>query len=309
MIGIPSAPTLSVCQTGLYTVFVPSVESVKAFSNWLWSTDILDKLFIDPLSLIVGMYMSPIRPTNISAVTDIKIGGRNSNVKSSYVLNEYYLFNFGTLNLSEYFGNFLDYQGTGIIYLPYIGYKQIDLNDFLSGTINVQYWINFATGICIAFLVANRGNVNAVVYQYEGNIFNEIPLTSQNAATFQSSILNSMMIAGVGIASGNALTTTQGLVSSATNILNTNKNFERSGNLGKNGGYLSVQQCYILLQRPVQSISAGMRKDIGYVSNIYSELSNLKGYTKVLYIDLSGISCTDDERQRLMQMLKEGVYF
>lgn len=278
------------------------------FSEWLWSDNIFEHLWIDPLSLIIGLYMCPILPSNLGDNIEIKVGGKGSNVQAMPVLSEYQYFSFGTLNVSEFYGNFLDYQTTVLIYLPYIGYRDINIQEFMDGIIYLDYLISFATGMCVAFIRSKKDTLNSVIYQYAGSIYSELPLTSQNSAQLKSTIINSILTTGSSVASGNPLATASALASSATNVLTSQRNFDRSGNLSINAGYLSVQKAYLIFIRPKISLASTFTKENGYMSNISLKLNDIKGFTKIRYIDLSGITCTDEERERLFEMLKAGIY-
>lgn len=293
--------------TGIYTIYMPNSTQLRLFSEWLWSTDLLNNLFTDPLSTIVGLYMCPILPDNV-VNSDIKIAGKDTGVNAAKVLNQYQYVSFGSINIKNFYGNFLDYSIKATIYLPYVGYRELNIDEFTGGVIYLDYLIDFATGTCVAFLRSENGNLKSVVEQFTGSIYSEISLTAQDARGLQSALINSAISLSSGIISHNPAVSVAGLSSSVLNAVSTNKSISHSGSLTINSGYLSVQKPYITFFRPTPSLSQGMKKDIGYMSNIYSKLGDLKGFTKVLYIDLSGITCTDEERERLLEMLRDGVY-
>lgn len=286
---------------------MPNSTQLKLFSEWLWSTDLLDHLFTDPLSTIVGLYMSPLLPTNVTQ-SDIKIAGKDTGVNSVKVLNQYQYVSFGKIDINNFYGNFLDYSIKATIYLPYVGYRDLNIDVFTGGIIYLDYLVDFATGNCVAFLRSENGNLKSVVEQFSGSIYSEISLTSQDARALAGALINSAISLGSSVVSHNPAVAVSGLSSSVLNAISTNKSISHSGSLTLNSGFLSVQKPYITFYRPTPSVSRGMQKDVGYMSNIYSKLGDLKGFTKVLYIDLSGITCTDEERERLDTMIKEGVY-
>lgn len=275
------------------------------FAEWLWSTDVFTNLWANPLDVIIGLYISPCSPQELSEATEIKLAGKASGSYSSKVLNNYSTLDFGYLELSEFYGNFVDYKTTTQIYIPYVGVKTVDINNFMTGRIYLRYIVDFSTGTAVAFISSLRGNLNGVIYQYECNIFSQIPLTYQSA----NSIAQTIITAGIGALSAptpTALAT--GLASSATNAIFQQPQIENSGRLTTNAGFISVQQPYLIIQRPMPSNAAGFKSDRGYMSNVTARLGDLNGYTEVYYCNLSGISCTEEERERLMNLLKTGVY-
>lgn len=292
---------------GVYTLYNPSATEFKIFNNWLWGNNSLDRLWTDPISLIVGVYLSPIKPSNLSPTSsDIYIGGKKTDGEAKIVTNEYETIYCGSIVLNEYFGNFLDYQTECVIYLPYIGFRSINVNSFMSGSIHLYYIIDLLDGTCVAFVKAKRERFESIILSAVGNIYYRISLTAEN----NMQIINSIISAGLNVASPskNPIGQASSLASSAMNIVNAQSEIDAIGNLSVNSGFLSVQTPYVMLMRPIQSMSAGFQKDKGYTSNIYSKLGNLHGYTEIEYINLSDIDCTQDERDRLMSILKSGFY-
>lgn len=89
----------------------------------------------------------------------------------------------------------------------------------------------------------------------------------------------------------------------------------RTSNIARNGSFtdgsaaLGCQYPYIILSRPSQSVPKEYGSHYGYPSNIYTQLSDLKGYTEVGEIHLNGIDATDPEISELDKILKGGVIF
>lgn len=257
--------------------------------------------------MIVGVYLSPIQPSEISATaSDIYIGGKKADSESKKVLNEYETISCGSVHLKEYFGNFLDYQTECIIYLPYIGYRTLNVNSFMTGEIYLYYIVDLLDGTCVAFVKAKRDRFESIILSAVGNVYYRIALTAEN----NLQIINSIVSAGLNVASPtkNPVNKFSDIASSALNIVNAQSEIDSIGNLSVNSGFLSIQTPFLIIMRPIQSMSAGFQKDKGYTSNIYSKLGNLRGYTEVEYINLSDIDCTQEERDRLYSILTSGFY-
>lgn len=83
----------------------------------------------------------------------------------------------------------------------------------------------------------------------------------------------------------------------------------RNGSFTDGSAALGCQYPYIILSRPSQSVPKEYGSHYGYPSNIYTQLSNLKGYTEVGEIHLNGINATEPEITELDKILKGGVIF
>ena len=82
---------------------------------------------------------------------------------------------------------------------------------------------------------------------------------------------------------------------------------QRSGSFSGSSAGLGVQFPYLILSRPTQSVPAQYGHHYGYPSNIYASLSNLRGYTEVGEIHLTGFVANDAELNEIDSLLKGGV--
>lgn len=310
-VPIPVLPSLGASNGGFITIYKPTSAQAQSFFSWLWSTDfeaMFNKLWYNPLDLIVGCYVSRISPTNIGGISEIKLAGHGTNINSDFVSNQYEFIDCGTLNISEFYGNFLDYQSEVKIYLPYIGERSIDINEFMAGSIQVKYALDFATGICIAFIYIVKGNLQAVLYQFSGNFLSQIPISSVDNRSIISSGI-SLALSGASVLAKPSASSVFGVVNSATNFLESKASVQHTGGLSGNSGYMAIQFPYLIFNRPIQSMSEGLLKDKGYMSNIYYKLGDLTGYTEVSHIDLNTIPCSSVEREEIRNLLNSGIYF
>ena len=67
-------------------------------------------------------------------------------------------------------------------------------------------------------------------------------------------------------------------------------------------------QCYIIVDRPIWQDLQGFNHAYGRMCNLTQNLSNLSGFTICnSHIDLSGIECTEEEREEIFNYLTGGV--
>ena len=135
------------------------------------------------------LYLALIRfPVPLSpAGSTIQFCGLDSMV-GSYMVSQQ-IINIGTYNVyvpndTETFMDFNPYS-KATIYLPYIGYKELDIDDIRGCVCSLQYHVDLLNGSCVAELSVKRdrrvssGNadngLNNVLYNWSGNVFSFVP--------------------------------------------------------------------------------------------------------------------------------------
>lgn len=82
-----------------------------------------------------------------------------------------------------------------------------------------------------------------------------------------------------------------------------------SGSISGSAGMLGVQEAYLIIEYPNQSLADNYKHFVGYPSNIYAKLGTLSGYTECEQLIATGIAgLTDGEVADLIESLKGGVY-
>lgn len=349
-IGIPSLPTGGAAASGLITMFAPSLAQLQAFGNFLWTTlfdatfdsllTSLKKWVNDPVESVIQLACFPVTPPTGSSkvvkfcgiASDIVGTGVSMNVCSS----QYTSFDFGTITVPEYWAQTLDYTPyTKVsIYLPYIGIVPLNADDVIKGTLHLVYHIDLLTGGFSAFLeIAKNINgtpLDAVLYNWSGNMATQIPITSANFSQIFGSMMTAVAAIGVGAVTGGmgaaaagtgaeAATSSavmggalsgagHGLAANIGNVINSKPHVTKSGRLDGTVGALSVMDAYLIIERPVQSLSAKFQEEQGYPSNIVQKLGDLSGMTVCEAPIMSGFSgATEEEKAAIRSMLCEGV--
>lgn len=308
-VDFPTLPVLSAVGSGILTLWNPSVSELRAFSDYLWSNDVFDtikKFISSPMELIVSLSIVPVAPPIADTSTNIHIGGIDTEVPCHKLSNQYMTFDCGSINVSEYYGNALDYGVyTKIsIYLPYIGVREMKTDEIMGGTIHVKYNIDLLTGTCVACIKCTRQNLESVLYTFEGNLSAQLPLSSRDF----SSMYMAMAKATIDTAVSGGVGTAVSAVGSAMNIMSSKPNMTRSGSISGNGGHLGLHTPYLIIERPIQSLPANAAQYYGYPSNITAQLGNLSGYTEIEHLIETDIHCTLDEWEEINDLLKSGVY-
>lgn len=281
-----------------------SRANVSALHGYLWSTDFitnLPKLFSDPFSAIVGIQAIPyISPTEES---NIIIGTLDTNIVANKVTLYYVTVDLGSIDVTEYWQNFLDYQPyTRLkLFLPYIGIVDLPTDLFMNNSVAVKYRIDIVSGACVA-IVSNSENI---ICTFTGNCSTKIPLSNNDHS---NAIGNTLVgIAGLAgsVATGNAV---GAVANTASIVAGLKERIQISGSLSTAHGILINDKPFLMIERPDTEIPENYAGLKGYTSNISMKLSESSGFTKIADIKLDGLSCTDAEKEELLNMMQNGIY-
>ncbi len=300
--------------SGFVTTYVMSASNMRSLASYMWSKSFVDnipKLLQNPMEALISVNLSPLTPPHGSDIQKVKLGTLTSDANGFLLANQYGTFNLGSINLGEYWANYLDYAPyTEVsIYLPYIGTFDLNVDDVMNSVLSLQYVVDFLSGTCVAHLSVQRGQLNSVLYQWGGNIFTTVPATGADYTGQLTALINGVTATAGSLLTGNAGTVATTAVNAAVSTLTTKMHVLRGSGMTKNAGTLGVAQPYLVVSRPVQSMPFNMWCDKGFPSNIGRPLSELSGYTEIDYIHLQGIQATQDEINEIYGLLNKGVIF
>ena len=293
----------------LYKIYNPTQAEINSFGAWLWSSNFVDqllKVFNNPMESIIGLhkvYASPI----IGGRSNIKVGYLDSGVSSNFVSNQYTKIDCGTVNLQEYFGNVFDYSPyTSIeLYLPCIGFVQLDVSNVMRSSINITYTVDVLTGACIAEVNVKRDGSGGVLYSYSGNCASQYPLSSGSYMGIVSSVIG---VAGsiVGtVASGGSLAPLA--LGATSGLLNAKTHVQHSGSLSGNSGVMGGKIPYLIITRPQTNMAENYQHLQGIPSNTYAQLSACRGFVKVKNVNVQNIIAESEELEEIKTLLLDGV--
>ena len=312
--GNQPLPTTSIIDTGMCSIYLPSKALLKDFSNYLWSNDFFDNIlknYQSPLENIISLSIIPA----IAQPDDaryISIGNCTTNILCTITNEQYVSVECGQINLKEHYGNFSDYSpNTSIdIYLPYIGYRQIDIDDFMAGKIRVRYQCDILTGDCVAEIYSEGKGKSKLMYTFNGNISYNVPLSGANYLQYYLSIVSGIGNVATGVAQGiggNPLGGIGAAASGVGQILTSKPAYGRSGSLGSAAGYLSYRRPFLVRKSPINTTAKNLAQESGYISNKGQKIGEYSGFTKCAAVVLEGITATKSEIEEIETLLKEGV--
>lgn len=311
IIPIPPLPTTSVSDTGFVNIYNPTLTQLKALATYMWTNPAFDltnwkALVANPLDSIISLSIVPVAVPDGGTKT-ITVGNVLTTVSMTQAATNYIELNCGSITIEKYWGCYLDYSPyTKIsLYLPYIGYNTLNIDEVMGNSLQVVYHIDIFTGGCIAFVLCG----GSVLYSFPGNVAYNIPVTGADYSRVISGLVGAVAQGVTAIASG-GLTAPLAIgtvASMATTVISSKPDINKGGGISGNVGFLGVQIPYVEIIRPRQALPLNQKVLQGYPSLIYSRLGDLSGYTEIESINLENINATDEEKTELFNLLNTGV--
>ena len=302
---IPVLPP-SISAQRLYTVHQVSQSQIDALGAYLWSNDfisLIEHMFTEPIDAVIGLHTLFYGGSlPVGSTESIKLGAITATgCTGQLITNQFMKFSCGSVNIPEYWNNANDYAPytKAEIYLPFIGFRELDINEIMGGSVSLSYGIDIFTGACVAMIGVMRDHISQALYTFEGNCAIQQPVTGAD----YSRIVGGLISAGMGIATGGV-----GAVLGVAGALTSHKiAYNRSGNISANAGACMPKQPYILIRRPNAYDAPNYRSFYGDPANWTVTLGSCSGYTRVKDVHLDQIACTDVEKDEILMMLKQGV--
>lgn len=311
----PSLPTLSAIASGFIRMYNPTQVELTDFSAWLQDSSVFTAAFRDmfgkPIESVVSLAIAPFIPPRSDEKDYVVISGtRSVGIQMYQVPRQYTEVDCGEITPKEYWGGFLDYAPftKTSLYLPYVGYREINVNEIMEKPLKVFYHIDVFTGASVCFVMCG-GNV---LYHYDCNVLTNVPFGATEYNNFVSGVLNIAAQSATIAAAGTSGVGAAMIPSAATNIAASAANmirpsFPHSGVVTANSGLLSIKTPYLILERPRQATPKDINHYTGFPSYVTSRLSDLSGYTKISDIHLENVPASDDELSEIETLLRNGV--
>ena len=350
--GLPSLPSLGVSEVGFINVYNPSKGQLQGFADELFPNfemptpstatgieavaenlantfEVLGDFaesYVNAglINYVIDCHIVPVAPVT-SGTSKIKVGFKSFNYTPAKVTSDYVEFDCGSLEIAEYYQNFLDYEGTKAkLYLPFIGFVDIKPEWFQSGKLGVTYHFNIIDGSCIAFVIATSSKSklsNTVVATFGGNCCVHMPITGVNYSTMISGVVGG----AVGIASnasnmiktnradkGTVMSNIEGATGIASNLadaVGAKPSIEQSNGYNAGMSFMCYRRPYLLIERPVASFSKNYPSEQGLPLNVTKKLGSMKGFTTCTAPVVDNFHCLEEEKEMIKQALIEGTIF
>ena len=326
-VGIPGFPGLTATSAGVIGLFAPTAAQMQLLADFMWTdfggtgttvedilkevVEALKRSISNPLDYIIGLNIIPSQGLSIGAAKVVRFGFISSGVSMPQLANQYFTVDCGALSFDTVCGDtFLDYAPYSkfSIYLPYIGFKDVDPNDFVGHTIGVVYHGDCVTGGVTAYITKD----GTVMYQYSGCCALNVPLSADNWGETISAAINVatgiVAAAATGGAAGLAQGALKGAASVAANPSLLSPQVSHSGAVSGGAGCMGVQFPFVIREAVNFHSTAGFNKSTGYPAYYYRKLGDVTGFTTVIDAHLSNIPmATQDEIQEIESLLESGV--
>ena len=308
-IGHPQLPISGgdAISTGFVRVYNPSTGQLHALATKLWSDDFFEtikKINNDPMEAVISLHSIPFNVSTVSSTCFV--GNYDSEVAMPAVMTQFVSKNLGSIQIPEHWGSALDYSPYVVVdcFIPFVGVRSLQVDDAIGKRLDINANVDILTGATIITVMCG----NSVLYAWNTNVIVKHPITSSSMAPLYQSIMgmtgnvvNGAVSGGIGGAVGGALG------SAINTAMSKHSQITRGGALAGNAGALGHFTPYLILHRPKQSLASGFAHFKGYPSNITASIGSVSGYTEVESVHLTGIPCTDSERDEIMALLYNGV--
>ena len=319
----PGIPGLDVTDTSFVSIYNPSTQELKNLFNYIWAgswfdftenaMDNIAKSFkfsiVNPMSALLGLLLIPVKPQTGQSRA-VKLGWLDTGIHMRQVTNQFLKLNCGSVFIPNFYNTFLDYSPYTkyTLYIPFIGSQTLDADMITGKSLQLSYTFDVMTGGCVAFVKVDQ----SVIAQYAGSCAMQLPLSSSNYSEIANTIIRQpsdiVKMAGSFRSPGAQGEAISYAASSAVNTLK--QDITVSGHIKGDAGYIAVRQPYLTITRPnLVYTPPGKRQQLmGYPSGKYVKLSELKGFTKVLDVNMSQAGIPSESSvNEITQLLKEGV--
>ena len=345
--SLPDESTTGAVGTGFSTIFSPTKSQLQHLADVMWGNDIVSFLQnqVENIgSMFVSLGIVPFTVTKGSTRKVMWLGLVDTAIYLDTAANQFYELDMGTIDLAtdsrihrtDSVFDYSPFSKLGI-YLPFIGFQELDIDECRENTIHLKYKIDILSGSCVAWIYVN-GNP---IYQFSGNCITQIPLSSQDAQTLFTNAVNvgvaaaSVGMAGAVASAGDALTAerymagemsaqaaevqagqhaaqvsaAEGNLASATanGMMGMKPTYKRSGAISASNSLISLRQPYLFLTTPREAVPERYQKYCGFPSNMTKKLGSLTGYCVVEDIRLNGLVATSPEVEEIYKLLKTGI--
>lgn len=216
------------------------------------------------------------------------------------------------------------------IMLPYIGTYQLDLARYYDKTLEVRYYIDTRTNSVIAALIAD----GTLIDYFNGQMGVNMPITLTDFSAFANAQINTLLGAGgnavnsfsnglanvpamasnaAGLAMGAAGVAVSGAAVGAKTVYGLSQNNINNFNKTKGGSTSMInaflpQKVTLIWEMMEDCAPDNYGAMFGYPSMKSGKLINFSGFLKCQGVKLECNVATENERERLKQMLLSGIY-
>lgn len=295
--------------------------------DWIFSQTFfndIQRLWNDPAEYLINLTFYPFdgRLHDVNHVVSdsfLSIGNLTSEIRCSAMQDGYSaVFEGGTYEVKEYYGTYLDYAPytTAEIYIPYIGYRNLNINDIMNKTLRLMYVVDFDTNLITATLLADEKPLT----MYSGSFGVKIALSGTNANQVAETITKiaiGTIESAAGIVSkaseGNKAGAIASGIEAATGLLSGTMDVQISpryfGNPSPSTALYNTQIPHIIFHRPITAEPAAFSTLKGYSAGYSGKVSDFSGFLKCSAVYLpADTTMSAAEQEAAKNILLGGIY-
>lgn len=303
-------------------IFKPEIDLSKIFIS-------KDKAFVNAFYLPFDIQQ---HDSSHCSLQQFNIGYATTTLQLFRILGGYNnTFDGGSVNVREYYGTFLDYAPytSVVIYIPYIGYHELDTNIVMNRTVNLKFSVDLTMGILTAFIFAGNTLIDTLsgqmgipmsingmdlaegfqsLVKFIGMTAVSVPAIASPAAGLMSGAMesNAGILGGAGVLGAVTGVTALAAGAGASNALPPAK---QMGTAGAENWLTAFQTPYILIERREDATPAEMVNLEGYASCYTATVSKFTGYVQASTIKLQNAAgITEEENNMILDLLRGGIY-
>lgn len=294
----------------------------------------------NPLSAVIAMHLLPyqfavsaifgVSVTKRLTISGYDVSGRIAE-KYTQTAPEYNILKplarvvFPEISIEKHFGGWADFAPYTqcILHLPFIGAVELKTNAIAHGKIKVEYLCDVVSGNVVARISCTDVDGNSqYVHTASGNCAYNIPLFTMQQ---DGGAVGKMLSGAAGLVSGaltgnpvNVATGAAGIVGAAIESSFSPRSTQISGNMGGNNMLMSNLDVWLEITRPVwienmyyqklHGIPADMSNCIADCGQDANTGIPYDGFLQIEKIDLENVPCTEQEKQEIETLLKQGVF-
>ena len=305
---------LGYSSTNLGSNYALNATQARAFMTALWNDSFIKTIFNltqNPIDNVVSFKRFPFSIADGTSAQSIKIGNVDMGVNAYTDFKSMYR-TIGTFEYKGIHGNFLDLEKTTVyIYLPFIGFQELNPKLIHNKLCTVIYIVDYVTGD----IIVKINSMNELIATFDGNCSTEIHLSSSGINA--QSISRFMGIADVGT---NALQSAvspmpevalpMAGVSSLKGVANTLLTPMISKSTGTRTSEVNswvCPNCFLTIIAPQYQEASSYAHNFGKPCNLTKRIGDLSGFTSCAGdIDLDGIPADEEEKRMIRSILKSG---
>ena len=312
-------------QGGFIKQYALNGTQMQTFADAMNNPDIiqtLQRLVSNPIDAIISLQVGYIYNDTASIANEVlQINGLTwaslTNSPTGTRLNNNIIegLDFGMIQVPLEYHTYQDYTTTTLqLYLPFVGFVHLDVNEFMGHQLDLVGSIDTLTGSILYVVSSYKDGQRRELYQFQGNCQQQVPLNQKDNTQLLTGMMQlgaTALTGGVMMGAGGAALNTANAI--AGNIENPNlnilkPNITHGGSVGGNVGLLGNMIPYAFVER--KQIYDPKHEIIGEVQGLPANssvvLGSLKGYTVVKDVVVK-TSATQDENNEIERLLKEGV--